>query len=60
MFRYTKEQCESMAFLYRAQMYCMKMAPRQRGQREDEYRRAYSHAAVILQKAQEDIGNEGR
>ena len=49
-------QLVAMALLYRAQMYCMYMADRQRGTQSDDRCRAYNAAAVLLREARERIG----
>ena len=46
-------QLVAMALLYRAQMYCMKMADHQR---KDEHRIAYNDAAKLIREARERIG----
>ena len=44
------------ALLYRAQMYCMKMADRQRGPNSDRQRKDYNDASKVLRETRERIG----
>ena len=48
-------QLVATALLYRAQMYCMNMADRQRGPRSNEQRKDYNDASKLLRDTRESL-----